>query len=495
MLHSVLSAIIGFFLIRFLIQYLGEKQYGVWVLVASVFQFRLLLNMGLNSAVNRYIPVCLAKQDYVGVNKVISTTFFFYCCIAIILAIISVIIYFNVGRWFKIEPELIQSARNLVLIVGGCFSLVVPLQMSSAILSGIQRHDILNLAFIITLLAKTALLVVLVLKGFGLLTVGLIFAGSEIVPRIIQYHFSKKLMPTICITTKNVEKRLLLEMGAYGVNSMLYAINIMVLAKASSIIIAIFLGTTDVSYFAIALSGVKLISLALQPFSRAIQPAASDLGARNDDKRLNEMAFLSQKYSLLMLIPSACFFVVMGREFLTVWMGPAIADPATIGMMATILTILTVANGLRLAQHSNYVVLLGLGEHRVFGFMTVVNSLLFIGSAVLCLSVFQLGLLAVAWSFFVPMVLISGVFLPIYYRYKRKIRWADNMRQVWAPAVLGTLPAVVLIILWKYFNPPDSWLGLIAVVAAAATLTVTGSWLLSLSSLEKKRFIKIINRK
>lgn len=495
MLNSILTAVISFFLIRFLVANLGEERYGVWVLVASVFQFRMLLNMGLNSAVNRFIPVYLARQDRDGITKVISTTFFYYSCLSVILLIVSVVVYFNIGNWFKIEPELIRSAQYLVLIVGICFSLSLPLQMSSAILSGIQRYDIINLVSICTLLAKTTLLVILVSRGWGLLMVGFLFAGNEILARLIQFYFSHRLFPKIKISFQGADKKLLIDMVTYGVNSMLYAVGIVILSKASSVVIGIFLGTAEVSYFAISLAGVLLLSQIIQTFSRAIKPAASDLGARSDDTRVNQMAYLSQKYSLLMLIPSCCFFIVMGREFLTVWVGDTIADPAILKTMAAILAILTVANGLRLAQHSNYVVLVGLGEHRVFGILMAANAVLFIISAVVCLKVYGLGLVSVAWSFFAPMVLISGVFLPVYYRYKRKIRLTENIRQVWLPAVGGTLPAVILIVLWKYWLPPDSWFQIAAVVAAAGMVTLIGSWYVSLSDIEKMRFIRIVKRK
>jgi len=492
MLNSALTALSGFFLIGFLIKHLGQQHYGIWVLIASIFQFRILLDMGLNTAVNRFIPVCLVRQDNAGINKVISTSFFFFCCLSVILLIASIVVYSNIDTWFKIEPELVQSAKYLVLVVGLCFSLVMPIQMSGAILSGIQRYDIINFASIFTLLAKTTLLIVLVLQGYGLLTVGFLFAGSEILTRLIQFYFSYRLFPKMVISFRDVDKSLLFDMVAYGINSMLYAIGIMVFSKASSIIIGIFLGTAEISYFSVSLAGVLFLSQIIQTFSRAIKPAASDLGARDDNLRLNEMAYLSQKYSLLMLIPAGCFFIVMGKEFLTIWVGDAIGDVVVINMMATILAILTVANCLRLAQHSNYVVLVGIGEHRLFGVLMAVNAVLFIIFAIVCLKVFELGLISVAWSFFVPMILISGIFLPVYFRYKRQISFVENVKRTWYPAFLGSFPAVALIVLWKYLAPPASWLEIAAVVISVGIITLICSCFLSLSKNEKNRFKKLL---
>jgi hypothetical protein len=58
--------------------------------------------------------------------------------------------------------------------------------------------------------------------------------------------------------------------------------------------------------------------------------------------------------------------------------------------------------------------------------------------------------------------------------------------------VLGSLPAVALIIAWKYIAAPNSWLEIFTVAVAAMIVTVIGSWLLSLSELERKRILHML---
>ena len=58
------EAVVNFFLISFFLGQLGEERYGIWALIGSIFQYRRMLTLGLNSAVNRYIPVYLAKGDF-----------------------------------------------------------------------------------------------------------------------------------------------------------------------------------------------------------------------------------------------------------------------------------------------------------------------------------------------------------------------------------------------------------------------------------------------
>jgi len=82
-------------------------------------------------------------------------------------------------------------------------------------------------------------------------------------------------------------------------NTFLYTTGALIIYKASDLVIGIFLGTTEVGHFALAMAGILLLSQFLQAFTAAIKPAVSDLDARDDQARVRQIAFLAQKYSLL----------------------------------------------------------------------------------------------------------------------------------------------------------------------------------------------------
>ena len=264
-----------------------------------------------------------------------------------------------------------------------------------------------------------------------------------------------------------------------------------VIYKASSIIIGIFLGTEQVCQFEFAAAGFLLLTQFLQAFTAAIKPAVSDLDARDDHLRVKEISFLTQKYSLLMIIPSGYFLVAMGRDFLWVWVGGKFAAPGVIDTMGTVMALLTVGYCLLLAQHSNFLVLVGRGQHRIFGILTALTALVCVSAAIISVKVLNLGLLGIAWSNLLPMVFVFGVVMPIYFNRKMQISAVESIHHVWQPALLGSLPAVVLLTAWKYLAPPDSWFEILGVVVAAAALTLLSSWFFSLKKIERERFAHV----
>ncbi|TSA52557.1 MAG: lipopolysaccharide biosynthesis protein [Planctomycetaceae bacterium] len=486
------SAVITFFLIRFFLAQLGESRYGVWVLIGSIFQYRRLLDMGMNSSIDRYIPVNLARRDDDAIQRVISTSLFFFAALAVVLGLLTLLLYDNIGAWFAIAPDMVGTTGVLVLIVGSSFVLSMPLQVSSALLCGLQRYDILNLTELLMLLLRTFLVIILLGQGYGLLTMGLIYGASEVIVKFAQFVYARKLLPDVSITIRSIDFKLLKEMLVYGINTCLYRTGGLLILKATDLVIAIYIGTAEVSQFAVAIAGILLLSQLLRAFATAIKPAVSDLDARDEHSRVREISFLMQKYSLLLIVPAACFLIVMGREFLHVWVGENFQDPSVVNSLGVVLAILTVGHCLRLAQYSNFLVLVGKGEHRFFGLITVVTGLLCISASIISVKIFHLGLLGIAWSNCVPMALIFGIVLPIYFNTKMKISMRESIVRIWWPALLGCTPTVIMISIWKHFHSPTSWMSIAAMVVFSMALTCISAWCFSLTSRERERFAKTL---
>ncbi|MHC4204400.1 MAG: lipopolysaccharide biosynthesis protein [Planctomycetota bacterium] len=486
----VSGAVITFFLIRFFLSQLGESKYGIWVLIGSIFQYRRLLDMGMNSSIDRFIPVNLARRDDDAIQRVISTSLFFFAVLAVVLGIMTLLLYDNIGAWFTIAPDMVGTAGVLVLIVGSSFVLSMPLQVSSALLCGLQRYDILNLTELLMLLLRTFLVIILLGQGYGLLTMGLVYGAGEVLVRCAQFVYAKKLLPDVSISIRSIDFKLLKEMLAYGINTCLYRTGGLLILKATDLVIAVYIGTAEVSQFAVAIAGILLLSQLLRAFSTAIKPAVSDLDARDEHSHVREISFLMQKYSLLMIIPAACFLIVMGREFLQVWVGEKFQDPSVVNSLGVVLAILTVGHCLRLAQYSNFLVLVGKGDHKLFGLLTVATGLLCISASIFSVKVLNLGLLGIAWSNSVPMALMSAIVLPIYFNMKMKISMRETIVRIWWPALLGSMPTVTLISLWKYFHSPASWMSIAAVVVFSMAMTCISAWCLSLTSRERERLLK-----
>jgi len=75
----LVQARLHFLMVPFFMRTLGKEQYGIWILIASVFAYR-NTKLGLNSAINRLFP-CSYKNDDAGSRRSSARPFciFIYC--------------------------------------------------------------------------------------------------------------------------------------------------------------------------------------------------------------------------------------------------------------------------------------------------------------------------------------------------------------------------------------------------------------------------------
>jgi O-antigen/teichoic acid export membrane protein len=480
------KALIAFFLVPFLVRYLGKDAYGVWTLVGSIFAYSMTLGFGLSSAINRYVPVYLVEKDKKGIDSVIGTSVAYCVFVGLVILGVAVAAYFNLDKWFAIPPDLVRASKVLVLIVGGAFALSMPLRPFGAVISGLQRYDIHSLGSFIPIAVRAVFVVVLLAAGYGLVTVGVVYGLCEVLIVSVYLVFSRKLLGSLSVSFRSFSMTLLRDMLAYGVNTFLYITAAIIVYKGSDIIIGVFLTTRDVTMFAIAVAPLFMVSQLLETSVAVLKPAVSDLDARNDQERVREISFLSQKYSLLLLFPAISFLILMGREFLVLWVG------SDFGELGLVLTVLAAGRFVMLAQYSNFLVLVGKGEHKVFGVMAVSMALTAMALGILFVGKLDMGIMGMATACAIPMVVIYGAIMPVYYNRRMDISTRECVRWVFRPAIFGSTFAVALIAVWKFFAPPGSWLHLGAVIVSVVAVWSVSVWKLSLSPVEKTRLLKIL---
>lgn len=467
---------------------MGKETYGLWVLVGSVFAYAMTLQLGMSSAINRHIPVLLVNEDKAGINCVVSTSVFFFSAVGLIIILVALLVSQFLGDWFSLPADLIDPGKKLVLLVGGFFAVSMPLRPFAAVISGLQRYDIHGLGRLIPIVVRAGIVIWALSAGYGILAVGLIFGICEITMHGVYMLCARKLLSPISISFAFFDFALLREMLAYGFNTFLYLTTGIIVLRASDIILAVFMTPGDVSGFAIAAAPLLMITQLIQASVGALKPAVSDLDTRDDDVRIREISFLGQKYSLLLLIPAVCFLLVMGNEFLQLWVGDEFSD------LGAVLAVLALGRFFMIAQYSNFLVLVGKGEHRVFGGIAVAMAISAVVFGICFVGVFQWGVMGMAMAVSLPMMLIYGVILPIYYNRRMGVSILELLRLVVGPALGGCLPAITMIGLWKVLAPPESWARLGLLIVSVVVVWGISVWTVSLNRVERSRFLGMLSK-
>src|SRR5882724_7666644 len=168
------NIVIGIFLSPFILHRLGDTAFGIWVLIFSITGYYGLFDLGIRSSVVRYVSKATATGDMEYASRIISTSLFSYTCIGAFVLLITVLVSVNIDTVFRIPAEFHATTRWLLLMVGSAVSLGFPLGISGGALEGLQRFDVMSLTSVATTLLRALLIVIVLLHGYGLLTVAFI---------------------------------------------------------------------------------------------------------------------------------------------------------------------------------------------------------------------------------------------------------------------------------------------------------------------------------
>ena len=148
------TAFIGityFFLYRYMLQYLGEKEMGVWAIVLSVSSVANIANMGIGTSVVRLTAKFTVANDKVSINKLIHTALVFlgmtFLGIAIVLYVVS-------PYWLGvvIQQDFYQTAIMLIpySLAGLWINAISGVLLSC--LDGFQKNFIRSILYVVSCL-------------------------------------------------------------------------------------------------------------------------------------------------------------------------------------------------------------------------------------------------------------------------------------------------------------------------------------------------------
>ena len=164
------SIIYGLFLTPEIVEAVGESNYGLYGLTASIMAM-LLVDFGLTNTVNTYLAKLRANNDKEGVERFLAAIFKLYLMVDVIFIIIIAGIFFAAPYLFQntYGSEQIVVLQELILIVGGFALISVPCSCFSAVMSTYEKFSIIKLVDIIQKILYLGFSVLSVYLGWGVI--------------------------------------------------------------------------------------------------------------------------------------------------------------------------------------------------------------------------------------------------------------------------------------------------------------------------------------
>jgi O-antigen/teichoic acid export membrane protein len=470
----ICTLVIAFLLSPFLVHNLGDSRYGVWVLMAELTGYYGLLDIGIRGAVGYFVARHQADHNWTQLQQILSTAFWFLVVVAALVLAVGLPLSFQFPELFRIgetDPREIVIA-TAIMTLGVAAN--VPFSVSSAILNGLRRLDLVVGTDIVVRISASLAIYLLVSSGHGLVLMSVAHVSGLAMMWTLWYVHVRRLRCTIPIWPVRFSWATFKDISRIGSATFVINCAVLVINQLQPLIIAVILGTASVTYFSMGRQVPMYCHSIVASLTMSMTTAFTFHHSRNDRHKLIELFMNSSRITgslSLFLISSAAIF---GPFFLALWVGDKFVTGDWRYRSDMVLLALLIGSIPRTFQAISSQILLGTRKLRVLTILRVGEAL---ASIVLSLVLIRpLGITGAALGSAIPMFVSHLLLFPHTMR-TFEIPLAEYWKQAVTPSLLGGAVAVLAGAVATALFPPVAWhiflIECVLVTLAAGTVFLT----------------------
>jgi O-antigen/teichoic acid export membrane protein len=430
---TAVNMVVPFFLTPYVVRHLGPLQYGIWILAFSTVSYLGLLDLGLRSAVMRFVSKAQAEDKMEDASRIVGAALWFRLIIAVAVTVLSVLLSLATPHLFKIPPSLLHAAQTTVLLCALGVAVTLVSGVFGAVLVALHRFDLLSSITIAQTIARASGVLLILRSGRGLISLAYWELTVILLAGLLTYTLALKVFPGARTRLRRPESKLLRSIWSYSLTTFVLMIAVQFILNTDSIVVGAFLSVGMVTFYSIGSNLVSYASQVSVAVSSTFIPMASGLEAVGNLEGLQRMLLRGTQAMLGLVFPIALALIFRGKTFISIWMGPQYGQ-----ISETVLRILMISLFFAMANATASAIMMAIDKHKPVARWAVCEAALNLGLSLLLVK--TIGLYGVAWGTSIAMSFVHLAFWP---RYVHKILGLPPRTYIWegwAKISLGSLP-------------------------------------------------------
>ncbi len=485
-----LNTVVGLLYTPYMLRMMGQSEYGLYSLVASVIAYLTVLDLGFGNAIVRYTAKFRAEKKTEEQYEMFGMFFLLYLVIGIIAFGIGLGLYFNVDTLFGNTMTAVElgRARIMMLLLVANLAFTFPMSIWGSIIQAYEDFVFQKSLNIIRIILNTVVMICLLHFGYKAVAMVVVQTIFNVLTLVINFIFCRrKLNIHIYFRFKHFHWGFLKEVAIYSFWIFLNAIMDRVYWSTGQFVLGAMVGTAAVAVFAIA---IQLEGMYMQ-FSTAISsvflPKVTAMVATNRSrKEISDLFIRTGRIQYIVLAYILSGFIIFGRQFIELWAGAGYTDAYIISLLFFIpLTVPLIQNlGITILQARN--------EMKFRSVLYIIIALVSLAMQIVLTRFF--GGIGCAMGVSGALVVGQILIMNVYYRRRQdldiKTFWKEISKMSIIPIVLIFSSMLVI----RHFFALDSWGKLILGIAAFSLVYIPLFFRFSMTDDERNLFISMVHK-
>jgi len=474
-----LSNLVALLYTPYMLRMLGQSEFGLYSLVASVIAYLTILDFGFGNAIVRYTAKFRAEGKVEEQYSMFGMFLILYSIIGIVSFFAGLGLYYNVDLIFEngMTVAEINKAKIMILIMIFNLAITFPLSIFGSIINAYEDFVFQKLISISRIILNTIAMIIILEIGYKAIGMVVVTTLFNVLTLVINYLYCKHRI-RIKIYFRKFEWGFLKEVSVYSFFIFLNIIMDRIYWSSGQFILGAYVGTAAVAVFAIGISIQSMYMSFSTAISGVFLPRVTAMSTLSEsNKAISDLFIRTGRIQYVILSFVLTGFIVFGKQFVTLWAGANYANSYYIALIFLVpLTIPLIQNlGITILQARNKMKF---------------RSLLYIGIAALSLGLqipfakFWGGIgvaLAVAFG------LIAGqiIAMNIYYFKKQDIDIPRFWFEIGKMSIVPLIVTFVCIYILPKFNF-STVSALIIGILSYSVIYISLFWFFSMNKYEKE---------
>lgn len=486
----ILNTVVGLLYTPYMLRMMGQSEYGLYSLVASVIAYLTVLDLGFGNAIVRYTAKFRAEKKTEEQYEMFGMFFLLYLVIGIIAFGIGLGLYFNVGTLFGDTMTAVEldRARIMMLLLVANLAFTFPMSIWGSIIQAYEDFVFQKSLNIFRIILNTAVMICLLHFGYKAVAMVVVQTIFNVLTLVLNFIYCRrKLNIHIYFRFKHFHWGFLKEVAIYSFWIFLNAIMDRVYWSTGQFVLGAMVGTAAVAVFAIA---IQLEGMYMQ-FSTAISsvflPKVTAMVATNRSrKEISDLFIRTGRMQYIVLAYILSGFIIFGRQFIELWAGAGYTDAYIISLLFFIpLTVPLIQNlGITILQARN--------EMKFRSVLYIIIALVSLAMQIVLTRYF--GGIGCAMGVSGALVVGQILIMNVYYQRRQdldiKTFWKEISKMSIIPIVLIFSSMLVI----RHFFALDSWGKLILGIAAFSLVYIPLFFRFSMTDVERNLFISMFHK-
>ncbi len=354
----IFNILIGVLYTPYMLRELGQGEYGLYSLAASLIAYLTLLDLGFGNAIIRYTAKFRAEGRAQEQQEMYGMFLRLYVVIGAVAMAVGVALMANVEAMFSetMSGTEMERMRIIIALMSLNLAFTFPLSIFGSIITAYENFLFQRVVSLVRMLLNPAVMILLLFLGYKAIALVVVTTLFNLGSLLVNWWYCRNRL-SIKIRHGKFRWLFFREIFVYSFWIFLNAIMDRIYWSSGQFILGIYKGTVTVAIYAVAIQLQQLYMLFSTAISGVFLPKVTAMASRGEtsQKELSDLFIRTGRiqYSVMAFILSG--FILFGRPFITLWAGEDYTQAYTITLLFFIpLTVPLIQNlGITILQAQN----------------------------------------------------------------------------------------------------------------------------------------------